>query len=73
MTQQSEKFAREIIVKALKITEKAIDEVFGSDYAIKNPYLVARLIPSVVPMAEAIVRQDNEGMKLGGGHGNAKN
>lgn len=73
MTQSREAIAHEIIVKALKITEKAIDQVFGKDYAIKNPYLVARLIPSVVPMADAIVRQDNQGMKLGGGNGHESN
>lgn len=64
--------AHKIIAKALSLTANAIDQVFGENYAIKNPYLVARLIPSVMPIATSIVQCQTQEIKLGEGADNEK-
>lgn len=34
--------------RALKIAQDSIDHVFGANYAIKNPHLVAALLPKIL-------------------------
>lgn len=49
-----EQRAKALLLAALMLTIEAIDQTFGENYAIKNPDLVAQIMPLVMEVLREV-------------------